>query len=64
MKFTAEQAALIAPLIERRLAFLEELHRCQVETLPPGNSQWAETSDQIQALSRALPIVWNCRGAQ
>jgi hypothetical protein len=54
---TATEAALLASLLRPRVQALADLHAAQVAHLPPGDSSWAETEEQLDVAQGALAKV-------
>jgi hypothetical protein len=57
MSFTPIEARLIAQLLRPRVTALSELLAAQVQCLPPGDSSWADTEDQLEAAQAILSKV-------
>jgi hypothetical protein len=51
------EAALLAALLRPRVTALSELLAAQVQCLPPGDSSWADTEDQLETARAALSKV-------
>jgi len=54
-----EQANAAAAALAPRVQALEELLAQQVQLLPPGNSDWATTREQLELHHGALIVLQN-----
>jgi hypothetical protein len=61
MTFTTTEAALLAALLGPRIEALADLHRAQVQALPPGDCSWAETEEELE---RAACCLAKCEALQ
>ena len=51
---TRPEAKILAQILRPRLQALLELHAAQVQTLPIGDTAWADTEDAIELCSGAM----------
>lgn len=54
------QGQVISAMVQQRIQTLQSLLQDQIELLPAGCSDWADTADQIEALNQSLETI---RGA-
>jgi hypothetical protein len=59
MSLNREQAAFVAAALAPRVQALEELLAAQVQLLPPGNTDWATTQEQLELGRSALIALLN-----
>lgn len=52
--FTQPEAKLLAQTLRPRLQALLELHAAQVQTLPIGDTAWADTEEALELCSGAM----------
>ena len=53
-RFTTAEALLLTATLRPRLQALLELHAAQVQSLPVGDTAWADTEEAIQVCSGAM----------
>jgi hypothetical protein len=54
---TAIEAALLASVLRPRIQALTDLRAAQVELLPPGDSGWFDTEEQLAVANGALAKI-------
>jgi hypothetical protein len=54
MKLTQPEAQLLAKALRPRLQALLDLRAAQVQTLPVGDTAWADTEEAIELCSAAM----------
>ena len=57
MSINPAEAALLRALLRPRVTALAELLAAQVQCLPPGDSSWADTEDQLETAQSILSKV-------
>lgn len=61
LKLSSEQLALLESLLRPRVDALTELAQVQIQGLPPGDSSWAATEDQLDIASDAIRQIERAR---
>lgn len=64
ISITADEADLLVALLRPRAHLLTELLDVQVQTLPRGCSDWADTADALAVANSALVKVRNAQVRQ
>jgi hypothetical protein len=57
LTISTTEAALLAALLRPRVTALSELLAAQIQCLPPGDSSWADTEEQLETAQAALSKV-------